>query len=84
MSVRRKIALLFIGLLTLIASAYSAQSYLSAQNIPFGNTCAIMNFIEGDDTPKRVCGNGVCMLYSDWIKTPEGQKALLEKNAQQN
>ena len=79
MSTRRKIALFFIGLFTLVLSAVSAQMYLSARNIPFGSKCAITSFLEGEDAPKRVCGNGVCMLYSDWIKTPEGQKALLEK-----
>jgi len=79
MSKKRISLLLIISSIALVASVVIVQNTLQHYKIPFGNSCAITSYFEGDDAPRRVCNNGTCMLYSDWIETAEGQKALAEK-----
>lgn len=72
------IIVLTLTVIGLFVSIAATRGWLERMDIPIGNSCAIMSALDFSDE-KRVCTSGTCMRYSDWIKTPEGKKALAEK-----
>jgi len=74
MNKKRAALLLALSFVLLLGGISLTKAWLIENNINMPKLCA-SNPSEADG-PKRVCSNGTCILYSDWIKMQEKPKQL--------
>ena len=68
--------LLSLSFIILLAGTSYTKGWLNAMNIPVGGNCALSS--SDNSTERRVCKNGTCILYSDWIKMSDEEQATLQ------
>ena len=68
--------LLIASFLTLLLGISITKEWLITMNIPIGENCALSS----SDNPaeRKVCKNGTCILYSDWIEMSEEERNSIE------
>ena len=68
--------LLTLSFLTLLGGISVTKGWLASINIPVGGKCALSS--SDDPTERRVCKNGTCILYSDWINMSDEERATVQ------
>ena len=68
--------LLASGFLTLLLSISYTKAWLSSINIPTDTTCIFDSETQKDPNRRRVCLNGSCILYSNWIKMSDEEREV--------
>lgn len=67
--------LLTLSFLTLLGGISVTKGWLNSINIPVGGNCVFSAEAQKDPATRRVCLNGSCILYSDWIKMSDEERA---------
>jgi len=68
--------LLTLSFLTLLGGISVTKGWLNAINIPVGGKCALSS--SDDPTERRVCKNGICILYSGWVKMSDEERETIQ------
>ena len=78
---RKRTAALLLGsaFLSLLLTISYTRTWLDTMNIPTGGNCVFSTEAQKDPTTRRVCLNGGCILYSDWIKMSEAERRSVMK-----
>ena len=71
--------LLASAFLTLLLSISLTKTWLTSMNIPAGGACVFSKEAQKDPKTRRVCLNGGCILYSEWINMSEEERARVRK-----
>jgi len=70
--------LLTLSFLTLLGGISVTKGWLNSINIPVGKNCVFSDETQSDPATRRVCLKGGCILYSDWIKMSDEERASLQ------
>ena len=70
--------LLSLSFLTLLGGISVTKGWLTSINIPTGGACVFSEETQKDPATRRVCLKGGCILYSDWIKMSDEEKASVQ------
>jgi len=68
--------LLASGFLTLLLSISYTKAWLNTINIPTDTHCLFSPETQKDPKTRRVCLNGGCILYSNWIKMSDEEREV--------
>jgi len=71
--------LLLLSFLTLLGGISLTKEWLNSINIPTGKTCMFSDETQNNPETRRVCLKGSCILYSEWIKMSEEERAAVAK-----
>ena len=77
----KKDAALLLGsaTLALLLSISYTKAWLSTMDIPTGGSCLLSAEAQKEPTARRVCLDGSCILYSDWIKMSDEERASIQR-----
>lgn len=71
--------LLSLSFLTLLGGISLTKGWLTSINIPTGGNCVFSAEQQKNPATRRVCLKGSCILYSDWIKMSDEERARITK-----
>ena len=68
--------LLTLSFFTLLGTISFTKVWLDSINISVGKSCVFSEKAQKDPATRRVCLKSGCILYSDWIKMSDKERAL--------
>ena len=71
--------LLSLSFLTLLGGISVTKGWLASVNINKFGACVFSEEAQKDPATRRVCLKGGCILYSDWIKMSDEERAAIKK-----
>ena len=70
--------LLSLSFLILLGGISATKGWLASVNINKFGACVFSEEAQKDPATRRVCLKGGCVLYSDWVKMSDEERASLQ------